>query len=188
MGVILDAGGNHLQLEDNATEVAAIPTRPIGRIEQILVQVTDLFSGLMLMGLVGLLVLSILSRDVIRFPMPWLEEIATLITIYAVAFASIGAWVRGAHIAVELVPMAIKGVWNTRYMFFLQLLSILFLVLAATGAAEMMQRSANNRTTALSMSFSVYYGGLLLAFAGMSVTSLLRLVGTVFDNNNIQEG
>ncbi|KPD11610.1 hypothetical protein AN476_14875 [Phaeobacter sp. 11ANDIMAR09] len=159
----------------------------MGRVEKTLVKITELFSGIMLMGLVGLLVLSILSRDVIRFPVPWLEEIATLITIYAVAFASIGAWSRGAHISVELVPMAIKGVWHSRYALFLQILSIVFLVLAAWGAAEMMQRSANNRTTALSMSFSIYYGGLLLAFAGMVFASLLRLVGEFFDKPK-QEG
>lgn len=176
-----------MQLEYENTDAAAIPTRNVGRVEKKLVQITDLFSGIMLMGLVGLLVLSILSRDVIRFPVPWLEEIATLITIYAVAFASIGAWSRGAHIAVELVPMAIKGVWHTRYALFLQILSIVFLVLAAWGAAEMMQRSANNRTTALSMSFSIYYGGLLLAFAGMVFASLLRLAGEFFGKPK-QEG
>lgn len=176
-----------MQLEEENMDAAAIPTRNVGRVEKTLVRVTDLFSGVMLMGLVGLLVLSILSRDVIRFPVPWLEEIATLITIYAVAFASIGAWSRGAHIAVELVPMAIKGVWHSRYALFLQTLSIVFLVLAAWGAAEMMQRSANNRTTALSMSFSIYYGGLLLAFAGMVFASLLRLVSEFFDKPK-QEG
>lgn len=176
-----------MQLEEENMDAAAIPTRNVGRVERMLVQITDLFSGIMLMGLVGLLVLSILSRDVIRFPVPWLEEIATLITIYAVAFASIGAWSRGAHIAVELVPMAIKGVWHSRYALLLQILSIVFLVLAAWGAAEMMQRSANNRTTALSMSFSIYYGGLLLAFAGMVFASLLRLVGEFFDKPK-QEG
>lgn len=176
-----------MQLEHENTDAAAIPTRNVGRVEKTLVKITELFSGIMLMGLVGLLVLSILSRDVIRFPVPWLEEIATLITIYAVAFASIGAWSRGAHIAVELVPMAIKGVWHSRYALFLQILSIVFLVLAAWGAAEMMQRSANNRTTALSMSFSIYYGGLLLAFAGMVFASLLRLVGEFFDKPK-QEG
>lgn len=170
-----------MQLEEENMDAAAIPTRNVGRVEKTLVRATDLFSGTMLMGLIGLLVLSILSRDVIRFPVPWLEEIATLITIYAVAFASIGAWSRGAHIAVELVPMAIKGVWHSRYALFLQILSIVFLMLAAWGAAEMMQRSANNRTTALSMSFSIYYGGLLLAFAGMVFASLLRLVGEFFD-------
>lgn len=170
-----------MQLEEENMDAAAIPTRNVGRVEKTLVRATDLFSGVMLMGLVGLLVLSILSRDVIRFPVPWLEEIATLITIYAVAFASIGAWSRGAHIAVELVPMAIKGVWHSRYELFLQILSIVFLMLAAWGAAEMMQRSANNRTTALSMTFSIYYGGLLLAFAGMVFASLLRLVDEFFD-------
>jgi len=154
-----------------------LPTRKFGTIEKAMVAVTDVFSGTMLMGLVGLLVLSILSRDVLQVPIPWLEEIATLTTIYAVAFASIGAWSRGAHIAVELLPMAIKGPWHGRYAILLQVLSIIFLILAAWGAAEMMQRSANNRTTALSLSFSIYYGGLLLAFGGMVLASCLRLAG-----------
>ena len=172
-------------IEDS--EDSIVPQRRTSVFERKLVQVTDVFSGTLLMALVGLLVLSILSHDVIRFPIPWLEEIATLITIYAVAFASIGAWSRGAHIAVELLPMAIKGAWHTRYALFLQILSIIFLVLAAWGAAEMMQRSANNRTTALSMSFSIYYGGLLLAFAGMVFASLLRLA-TEFFGKPEQEG
>ena len=176
-----------MQLEDNENYGAAIPTRRVSTFEKGLVNVTDVFSGTLLMALVGLLVVSILSRDVIQFPVPWLEEVATLITIYAVAFASIGAWSRGAHIAVELLPMAIKGVWHTRYALFLQVLSIGFLVLAAWGAAEMMQRSVNNRTTALAMSFSIYYGGLLLAFAGMVFASLLRLVGEFTDKHE-QEG
>lgn len=176
-----------MQLENNETEGHHVPKRRVGAIETWLVKVADLFSGTLLMALVGLLVLSILSRDVIRFPIPWLEEIATLITIYAVAFASIGAWSRGAHIAVELLPMAIKGVWNRRYSVFLQILSIMFLVLAAWGAAEMMQRSANNRTTALSMSFSIYYGGLLLAFAGMVIASVLQLATEFFGNSAGEE-
>lgn len=176
-----------MQLDENETDGLDVPTRKVGVIEKRMVQVADLFSGTLLMALVGLLVLSILSRDVIRFPIPWLEEIATLITIYAVAFASIGAWSRGGHIAVELLPMAIKGVWNRRYAVFLQILSIAFLVLAAWGAAEMMQRSANNRTTALSMSFSIYYGGLLLAFAGMVLASVLQLITEFFGNSAEEE-
>lgn len=176
-----------MQLEENELEGLNVPERRVGAIEAWLMKGADLFSGTLLMTLVGLLVLSILSRDVIRFPIPWLEEIATLITIYAVAFASIGAWSRGAHIAVELLPMAITGVWNRRYAVFLQILSIAFLVIAAWGAAEMMQRSANNRTTALAMSFSIYYGGLLLAFAGMVLASVLQLMTELFGNSAEEE-
>ncbi|MBN9672177.1 TRAP transporter small permease [Roseibium aggregatum] len=153
-------------------------------LQHALVTVTDILSGTLLMSLVGLLVLSILSRDLLHVPIPWLEEIATLVTIYAVAFASIGAWARGAHIAVELVPLSIKGRWHDRYGIFLQLFSLAFLCLTAWGAFEMMERSVNNRTTALSLSFSIYYGGLLLGFAGMALASVLRLWGAFSNSSN----
>ncbi len=145
-------------------------------IEKGLLVIADAVCALMLVTLLGLLVFSILARDVFLFPTPWLEEIATLVTVYAVAAASIGAWMRNAHIAIDIVPLMFKGKFRKYYDVLLQLLSLVFLMLAAYGALEMMERSANNRTTSLAISFAWYYGGLVCAFSGMFLASILKTV------------
>lgn len=146
------------------------------KFEKGLMAVADFFSALLFATLLGLLVFSILARDILHFPTPWLEEITTLTAVYAVAFASIGAWLRGAHIAVDIVPMALKGRWKTGLKLFLQIFSIFFFVAATYGALEMLDRSQNNRTTALALSYSYYYAGLVIAFGGMLIAAVIRTI------------
>lgn len=148
--------------------------RPFG-LERFLARTGEAVGAGILLSLLTMLVFSILARDVLRIPTPWLEEIATLMAVYAVAFASIGAWSRGAHIAIEIVPMLLPPKVRRRLQFVILCLSFAFLVLAASGAAEMMDRSAFNRTTALGLSFTIYYAGLLAGFGGMAFLVIFQV-------------
>lgn len=150
------------------------------RIENCLAKLMDFISGLSLLGLLGMLVYSILARDVLHVPAPWLEEIATLVIVYAVAAASIGAWIRKAHIAIDIVPNLLGGVPKIILEIMVILVSLAFLGLATLGACEMVVRSANNRTTVLALSFSWYYGGLVFCFGGMMLAAVLQIGTRLF--------
>jgi len=147
---------------------------PLGA-ERALGRLGEAAGAAFLLALLGVIVFSILARDLIAVPTPWLEEIATLLAVYGIAFASIGAWTRGAHIAVEILPMLLSAGRRAVLGILILLISLAFLLLAASGAHEMMQRSAFNRTTALAISFTWYYAGLLIAFGGMALMIILRL-------------
>jgi len=167
--------------DDTASHLAPSGERgvPQFRLERALTTAAEAGGGACLFGLLLVLVFSILARDVLAIPTPWLEEIATLLAVYAVALGSIGAWSRGAHIAIEILPMMLGPRSNAVLRVVILLISLAFLITAASGALEMMQRSAFNRTTALGLSFSWYYAGLLLAFAGMALMIMLRVMAMI---------
>ncbi|MFQ3787293.1 TRAP transporter small permease [Halomonas sp. A29] len=134
--------------------------------------ICDAIGVLLLAGVLLLIVSAVLARDVIGLGMPWTEEVASLLAIYAVAFGSLSAWVRFEHLVVDLFSHRLAD-WAKHIQYRLvALLSCAFFALAAWGALTMSTVSANNRTVSLGISFSYLYYGIFIAFAGMAVLAL----------------
>ena len=151
----------------------AIPHGPADRLAFQLLRgltlVCDVLGVLLLAGILLLIVSAVVARDWLGVGMPWTEEVASLLAIYAVGFGSLSCWVRGEHLLVDLL-----GHRLSRFALALQyrltaVISCGFFVLAAWGAWIMSEMSANNRTVSLGISFSYLYYGIFIGFAGMAV-------------------
>lgn len=133
--------------------------------------VCDALGVLLLGGFLLLIVAAVVARDLLGLSMPWSEEMATMMAIYAVGFGSLSAWVRGEHLLVDLFSHKLPP-WMLGIQYrFIGLLSCSFFVLAACGAWIMSDMSANNRTVSLGISFSYLYYGIFIGFAGMALLS-----------------
>lgn len=131
--------------------------------------VCDSLGVLLLSGILVLIVTAVVARDFLGLGMPWAEEVAALLIIYAVGFGSLSAWVRGEHLLVDLFSHRMNRLTRHLQYRLVALLSSGFFVLAAWGAWIMSEMSANNRTVSLGISFSYLYYGIFIGFAGMAV-------------------
>jgi TRAP-type C4-dicarboxylate transport system permease small subunit len=127
---------------------------------------------LLLAGILSLIVAAVLVRDLLGLGMPWTEEVASMLAIYAVGFGSLSAWVRGEHLLVDLFSHHLGHLARHMQYRLVALLSCGFFTLAASGSWTMSVASANNRTVSLGISFSYLYYGIFIAFAGMAVLAL----------------
>ncbi|APX93413.1 C4-dicarboxylate ABC transporter permease [Halomonas sp. 1513] len=131
----------------------------------------DILGVMLLAGVLLLLSGAVVARDLLGLGMPWSEEVASMLAIYAIGFGSLSAWVRGEHLVVDLFSHRLSGVARGLQYRLVALISCGFFVLAAWGAWVMVGASANNRTVSLGISFSYLYLGILIGFAGMAVLS-----------------
>ncbi|PMR77511.1 TRAP transporter small permease [Billgrantia endophytica] len=132
-------------------------------------RVCDAAGVLLLAGILVLIVSAVLARGLLQFGMPWSEEVASILAIYAVGFGSLSAWVRGEHLLVDLFSHRMGALALHLQYRLVALLSAGFFILAAWGAWIMSDMSANNRTVSLGISFSYLYYGIFLGFAGMAL-------------------
>ncbi|WP_252106151.1 MULTISPECIES: TRAP transporter small permease subunit [unclassified Halomonas] len=137
--------------------------------------VTRVCDGLgvaILVGILGLIVLAVLARDLLNWGMPWTEEVVSLMAIYAVSFGSISAWVRSDHLVVDLFSHRLGVIGRQVQYRLIAGVSTGFFVLAAWGAWIMAGVSANNNTVSLGISFAYLYYALFTGFAAMAVLAL----------------
>ncbi|MBS9402454.1 TRAP transporter small permease [Halomonas sp. TRM85114] len=132
----------------------------------------DVIGVLLLAGVLLMLVAAVAMRDVLGLGLPWTEEMASMLAIYAVGVGSLSAWVRGEHLAVDLFSHRLPKLARAVQFRLCAIISCGFFALAAWGAWLMAESSAYNRTVSLGISFSYLYYGILIGFAGMTVLSL----------------
>ena len=129
--------------------------------------------GVALMAaILGLIVAAVVARDMLGLGLPWTEEVATLLAIYAIGFGSVSAWVRSEHLVVDLFSHKLSRLGKSVQYRLTSLVSCVFFGLAAWGALIMSDMSANNTTVSLSISFSFLYYGVLFSFASMATIAL----------------
>nr|WP_240618288.1 TRAP transporter small permease [Halomonas heilongjiangensis] len=133
--------------------------------------ICDALGVLLLASVLLMIVAAVVVRDIIGAGLPWTEEMASLLAIYAVGFGSLSAWVRGEHLLVDLFSHRLSRVALALQYRLVAGFSCGFFVLAAWGAWIMSDMSANNRTVSLGISFSYLYYGIFIGFAGMAVLS-----------------
>ncbi|BCA93142.1 MULTISPECIES: TRAP transporter small permease [Halomonas] len=129
--------------------------------------------GVALMATILLLIVAaVIARDLLGLGMPWTEEVASLLAIYAIGFGSLSAWVRSEHLVVDLFSHKLSGLGKNIQYRVTTLISCGFFALAAWGAWIMSDVSANNKTVSLSISFSYLYYGIFFSFMGMALIAL----------------
>lgn len=122
-----------------------------------------------MVAILSLLVAAVIARDLLGLGMPWTEEVASMLAIYAIGFGSISAWVRSEHLVVDLFSHKLSGLGKNIQYRITALISCGFFALAAWGAWIMSDMSANNKTVSLSISFSYLYYGVFFSFVGMAL-------------------
>ncbi|BBI64443.1 hypothetical protein HSBAA_57490 [Vreelandella sulfidaeris] len=66
--------------------------------------------GVALMAAILLLIVAaVIARDLLGLGMPWTEEVASMLAIYAIGFGSLSAWVRSEHLVVDLFSHKLSG-------------------------------------------------------------------------------
>jgi TRAP-type C4-dicarboxylate transport system permease small subunit len=137
--------------------------------------VTRLCDGIgvaLLAAMLLLIVATVIARDLLAVGMPWTEEMAPMLAIYAIGFGSLSAWVRSEHLVVDLFSHKLSRLGKNIQYRLTALISCGFFALAAWGAWIMSDVSANNTTVSLSISFSYLYYGVFFSFAGMALIAL----------------
>lgn len=119
-----------------------------------------------------LIVAAVVARDLLGLGMPWTEELASMLAIYAIGFGSLSAWVRSEHLVVDLFSHSLSGLAKNVQYRLTALVSCGFFALAAWGAWIMSDASSNNTTVSLSISFSYLYYGVFFSFAGMALIAM----------------
>jgi TRAP-type C4-dicarboxylate transport system permease small subunit len=119
-----------------------------------------------------LIVAAVVARDLLGLGMPWTEEVASMLAIYAIGFGSISAWARSEHLAIDLFSHSLSGLAKSVQYRLTALISCGFFALAAWGAWIMSEASSNNTTVSLSISFSYLYYGVFFSFAAMALLSV----------------
>lgn len=129
--------------------------------------------GVALMAAILLLIVAaVIARDLLALGMPWTEEVASMLAIYAIGFGSLSAWVRSEHLAVDLFSHKFSVLGKNIQYRLTALISCGFFALAAWGAWIMSDMSSNNTTVSLSISFSYLYYGIFFSFAGMALIAV----------------
>ena len=155
------------------SEEKAAPVQGLDRAAQsvlrVITSLCDVVGVTLMVAILVLLVAAVVARDLLGLGMPWTEEVASLLAIYAIGFGSISAWVRSEHLVVDLFSHRLSNVGRHLQYRLTAMISCGFFVLAAWGAWIMSDMSANNKTVSLSISFSFLYYGVLLSFSGMAL-------------------
>jgi len=161
-------------------EDAVAPSKGLDRVAfYTLRSVTRLCDGVgvaLMAAILLLIVAAVIARDLLGIGMPWTEEVASMLAIYAIGFGSLSAWVRGEHLAVDLFSHKLSGLGRHVQYRLTALISFGFFALAAWGAWIMSDVSANNKTVSLSISFSYLYYGVFFSFVGMALIALWQCV------------
>ena len=145
------------------------------RIEALLARALEVAAVVLMATLVVVISWSVLGREVLRFSVPWSEEIGAGLLMWMVMLGAAATWSRRRHIVIDVVLRKVG--LRVRYLLslFIELASLLLLAVAFTGSLSMMQVSANNSTTALKISYSWLYLALVIGLGAMILFSLLHL-------------
>ena len=130
---------------------------------------------ILLGGLVLVIAYSVLAREAFRLSTPWAEEVATSLLVWTVMLGAASAWGRRLHITIDFllrrIPLGPR-VWLSVA---IELGSLLLFWVILRGSYAMLFASANTRTSALGISFTWLYLGLLVGTVAMILFSLLHL-------------
>lgn len=126
----------------------------------------------------------VLSRYVTEQPAPWTSELSGIMFTWVVFIGSATAMRRSEHVSVPLLVDLLprKVAFVVRRLSQLAILS--FLVCVTWLSYHMMLQGASRPSPVLRIPFSMIYLATFIAFAEMSVTTALRLIGLMPSSSN----
>lgn len=139
----------------------------------------NLVSFTALAVLTGSVLWGVLTRYVTERPAVWTTELSGILFTWVVFVGAMTAHQEGRHIRVTLLVDLLPRPARRGLLKLAEVLVLAFLVYATWLSFEMMQKGATRPSPVLDIPFSWVYLATLIAFAGMSVTSALRLFGVM---------
>lgn len=131
------------------------------------------------LGMMGCVLLEVVTRNIIHVPTTWAEELSRFLCVWTVFLGSAGALQRNTHIIINVLPRRLKGL--PKYM--LNLLSTgltaIFIVCVWIGSIYIMIIQYPSKTTALEISISYFYLGLFVGATGMVIFHFSYLIKAI---------
>ena len=137
----------------------------------------NLVSFTALAVLTGSVLWGVLTRYVTARPAVWTTELSGMLFTWVVYIGAMTAHQEGRHIRVTLLVDLLPRPARLAVLKLAEVLVLAFLVYAAWLSFVMMQKGATRPSPVLDIPFSWVYLATLIAFAGISLTSALRLLG-----------
>lgn len=132
------------------------------------------FSGMFLAILI-----EVFASNVLATATPWAEELSRLLCVWTVFLASASAIKRGVHITINILLRRLSGKPFITLTLIIQIITALFLSLVFYGTLAVMKSSYEIKATALQISISYFYLGLLIGSFGMLVYLFAGVVKTL---------
>ena len=137
----------------------------------------NLISFSALAMLTGSVLWGVLTRYVTERPAVWTTELSGILFTWVVFVGAMTALRENRHIRVTLLIDMLPKFEKQIVSKIGELIVVAFLVYATWLSVLMMQKGATRPSPVLDIPFSYVYLAAVIGFAGMSITSLLRLFG-----------
>ncbi|WP_299665727.1 TRAP transporter small permease [uncultured Ruegeria sp.] len=129
--------------------------------------------------LTGTVLWGVLTRYITERPAVWTTELSGILFTWVVFIGAMTAFRDGRHIRVtllvDILPLKVQKI----VLMIANILVALFLIYVTYLSFVMMQKGATRPSPVLNIPFSYVYLATLICFAGMSITSVLRLFGVI---------
>jgi TRAP-type C4-dicarboxylate transport system permease small subunit len=129
------------------------------------------FTGMFLAVLI-----EVFASNVLSMPTTWAEELSRFFCVWTVFLASASAIKRGAHITINILLGRLSGKLSLTLTLLIQVITSLFLICVCYGTLAVMKSSYELTATALQISISYFYLGLLIGSFGMVVYLFVGMV------------
>ena len=121
----------------------------------------------------------VLTRYITEKPAVWTTELSGILFTWVVYVGAMTAFRDGRHIRVTLLIDLLPKATQKVVMKFGDILIFAFLVYVTYLSIVMMNKGATRPSPVLDIPFSFVYLATVISFAGMSVFSILRLLGVI---------
>ncbi len=123
--------------------------------------------------------LEVVTRNIIKIPTTWVEELSRLLFVYTVFIGAAPAWYRGTHIIIDIVPRRLPDRPRLLLQLVVEILTGILMLCILGGSVYMMAYNYEALSTALQISISFFYLGLFIGIAGIVIFHAKQLTDTI---------
>ncbi len=128
------------------------------------------------LAMMGCVLLEVVARNIIHMPTTWAEELSRFMCVWTVFLGAAGAWARGTHIVINVLPRRLSGIPEKTLLLITDFLSALFILSVWIGSIRIMYEQYQSKTTALEISISWFYLGLFVGSTGLIIFHTRQIV------------
>jgi len=140
-----------------------------GRMIKLLVKFFDLGALIAFGAMMACVSLEVVTRNLLKLPTPWAEEASRFFCVWTVFLGSASAWFRNSHIVINVIPRRLSGGPKFVLQAISGILTAIFLLCVWFGTLSIMIIQYTAKTTALEISISYFYLGLMVGATGMVI-------------------
>lgn len=159
----------------------------MNRLAKLARKLQDLATGSALLVLLLAVLWGVLTRYITESPAVWTTELSGILFTWVVFVGAASAWHEGRHIRVTLLLDALPRSLARALRFAGDVAVAAFLCYGTWLAVEMMAMGASRLSPVMRIPFSWVYLAVVVSFAAMSLTSVLRLLGLAGSPEDVAE-